>query len=260
MISTAVCMLAQCRSERANTYQTVMSLWLLASGASRSLFGVLHHACLSVSYTTATRHLRKLANERLAHVRRMVKKKPFLINWDNLCLRHDVAEQREDNKSRFLSGTTVSLVELFGIKLGDLQPGMIPPRIHRLPTMTFEAEDLLPSHAHMQEFDEALVFNIVDILFAFYPSLKARFKTTFKPPVVLPIPNHKTVQHSLPYLPIDEASLDGTLSILETVLCQVLQMGEEDIKKQGFIICAGDLLTWSLTDKVRSLTTISRLN
>ena len=252
-------MLAQCRSERANTYQTVMSFWLLSNGASRSLFGVLHHACLCVSYTTATRHLRKLTDERLEHVRGIVKKKPFLINWDNLCLRHDVAEQREDNKSRFLSGTTVSVIELFGIKLGELQANMLPPRTSRLPIMKFKRADLVPTLQQQQELDACLIYHVVDILFDFYPTLKDRFKEIFKAPVVHIIPNHKTVHHSLPYLPINESSLDGTLSILETIIRQVLQMHTTDVQKQGLIICSGDLLTWSLTDKVRTPTTMINL-
>ena len=243
-------MLAQARSERANAFQTVISFWLLANGASRSVFSVLHHAGLCVSYTTVARHLRKLADERLSHVRDIVKSKPFLINWDNLCLRHDVTEQREDNKSKFISGTTVSVIELFGLDLGELKPEMLPPRESRLPILSYSREDVRPGIQETHELEAALTYHIIDILFDYYPTLKARFKDNVAPPVILPIPVHKTTHHSLPYLTINEASLDGTLSILETIVRTVLKMDVEDIRRQGLILCSGDLLTWSLTDKV----------
>ena len=243
-------MLAQARSERANIFQSVMGFWLLANGASRSVFAVLHHAGICVSYSTVTRHLRKLANERLSHVQDIAKKKPFLISWDNLCLRRDVAEQRAHNKSVFLSGTTVSIIELFGLELGELRASMLPPRKSRLPTMTFEPRDLLPNEQQSHELEAAFLFHVVDILFDFFPSLKARFKDNVKPPVVLPIPVHKTNHHSLPYLTINEATLDGTMSILQNVIQVLLRMDTEDLQRQGLILCSGDLLTWALTDRV----------
>ena len=243
-------MLAQARSERANTFQTVISFWLLANGASRSVFAVLHHAGICVAYTTVTRHLRKLADERLSFVQNIAKKKPFIISWDNLCLRHDVAEQRQNNRSFFLSGTTVSIIELFGLELGELKASMLPPRRSRLPTMEFGPQDLVPNDQQSQELEAAFLFHIIDILFDFFPSLKARFKDKLKPPVVLPIPVHKTSHHSLPYLTINEATLDGTLSILQNVVQAILRLDEEDLQRQGLILCSGDLLTWSLTDRV----------
>ena len=222
-------MLARTRSERANTFQTVFSFWLLANGASRSVFSVLHHAGICVSYVTVTRHLRKLADEQLNHVRDVVKRAPFLISWDNLCLRHDVAEQREGNKSSFLSGTTATIIELFGLELGELNTNMLPPRRSRLPIMSFGIEDLLPSQQQIQELDSAFLFHIIDILFDFFPTLKARFKDQVNPPTILPIPVHKTAHHSLPYLTINEATLDGTLSILETIVRDTLQLDAEDL-------------------------------
>lgn len=243
-------MLAQARSERANALQVVLSFWLLASGASKAIFDVLSHAGLSVSYSTAVRRLKTLADERLRHIRSLVKETPFLISWDNLCLRYDVSEQREDNKSKFLSGTTSSIIELPNIRLGDLKSSMLAPRIYRQPDLPIRTQDQYPTLLQFQQLNESLVFHIIDILFQKYPSLKTRFQTGPKPPVIHPIPVHKTVHHSLPYLCIDESSLAGTLNIIETIICTTLKMTPEELKRHGIIICSGDLLTWSLTDKV----------
>lgn len=242
-------MLAQARSERANAYQIVISFYLLASGCSRAVFDVLHHAGLSVSYNTAIERLKKLADERLQCIRARAKDTPFLISWDNLCLRHDVAEQREDNKFRFLTGTSVSIIELFNVTQGELKSTMLASRIYRQPPITFKFHDLLPSPQQIHELEESLTYLIIDILFQYYARLKTRFHNGAKPPVVHPIPVHKSVHHSLPYLPIDESSLDGTIKIIEAII-SILGMNTEDLQRHGLIICSGDHLTWSLTDKV----------
>lgn len=243
-------MLAQARSERANAFQIVMSFWLLANGASRALFNVLHHAGLSVCYNTAVKKLKDLSIERLQHIQSLVKNTPFLLNWDNLCLRHDVSEQREANKSQFISGTTSSIIELIGIRLGDLKSTSLAPRIYRLPNIHFNTQDELPSVQQSQQLQESMIFLIIDILFQHYPSLKTRFCGGPKPPVVQLIPVHKTVHHSLPYLTIDESSIDGTIKIIRTIICSILRMSPEDLRRHGIIICSGDLLTYSLIDKV----------
>lgn len=243
-------MLAQARSERANAFQVVLGFWLIASGASKALFDVLSHAGLSVSYSTAVAKLKMLADDRIRQIRSLVKDRPFLINWDNLCLRYDVSEQREANKSRFISGTTASIIELFNIRLGELKSSMLAPRIYRQPTLRFKTQDIFLSLQQTKELSAALISQIIGILFQYYPSLKTRFPDALKPPVIQCIPIHRTEHHSLPYLCIDESSVDGTIKIIESIICTILQMTPEDLKRHGIIICSGDLLTWSLTDKV----------
>ena len=49
---------------------------------------------------------------------------------------------------------------------------------------------------------------------------------------------------------IDESSLEGTLSVLNTIFCDLLKLTEDDIKKHGIVICAGDQLSLLLLDKV----------
>jgi len=49
---------------------------------------------------------------------------------------------------------------------------------------------------------------------------------------------------------LDESSLDGTLSVLDSILRSTLNLTEEDIQKHGLILCAGDQLSLSLLDKV----------
>ena len=49
---------------------------------------------------------------------------------------------------------------------------------------------------------------------------------------------------------IDESSLEGTLSVLNTIFCDLLKLTEDDIKKHGIVIYAGDQLSLLLLNKV----------
>ena len=57
---------------------------------------------------------------------------------------------------------------------------------------------------------------------------------------------------------IDESSLEGTLlegtlGVMNTIFRSTLELLEDDVKKHGLIICAGDQLSLALLDKVSFL-------
>jgi len=64
------------------------------------------------------------------------------------------------------------------------------------------------------------------------------------------IPVHMTEQYPLPAMHIDESSLEGTLNVLSTIFRTSLNLTEEDVKRHGLVICAGDQLSLSLLNKV----------
>ena len=66
ILATTLCILAKSRNDHATDFQTTMCLYLLACGTSRSLFDVLNHAGITLSYTQAVWRLKKLGEERLA--------------------------------------------------------------------------------------------------------------------------------------------------------------------------------------------------
>ncbi|KAF8222896.1 hypothetical protein L208DRAFT_1381680 [Tricholoma matsutake] len=69
------------------------------------------------------------------------------------------------------------------------------------------------------------------------------------PPSVLPIPLHQTEQYPIPAMHIDESSIDGTIGVIHMVLFDTLKLSEEELRKHGVILCGGDQLMVSLTDK-----------
>lgn len=246
-----LCMLAQSRNERANEMQLTMGIYLRACGASRTQIDVLNHMGISVSYTTAIRRLKDLSEERLALTRACVRSRACMIEWDNVNFSFEVSEQRKDSKTHFDSGTTAILVPLHGVAYGSLPLSLLPVRQERLPVLHFTSDHIYLGLDALRELEEAMLWDVEDILFNAIPELRARFKDSIAPPrAIRPIPLHQTEQFPLPAMHIDESSLDGTAEVLETILTRHLGLTAEDIERHGIFICAGDQLTISLLDKV----------
>ena len=49
---------------------------------------------------------------------------------------------------------------------------------------------------------------------------------------------------------IDKSGLEGTLEVLNTIICDALKLSADGLEKHGIILCAGDQLSISLLDKV----------
>ncbi|KAG1784873.1 uncharacterized protein HD556DRAFT_1461267 [Suillus plorans] len=139
-----------CRNEHSNEFQTMMCIYLLACGASHSMFEVLHHAGITSSYTKAVYCLKKMGTERLNKIEALVKVRPFMIVWDNLSIAFRVSEQRKDSKDHFDNGTTATLIPLIDIPNGHLSLDFLPPRLTQLPVIDFRPQDLLPSLEQVQ--------------------------------------------------------------------------------------------------------------
>ncbi|KZT27989.1 hypothetical protein NEOLEDRAFT_1154640 [Neolentinus lepideus HHB14362 ss-1] len=250
ILATVISMLMQARNERANVSQSILCIYLLACGATRSLFEVLHHAGFSSSYSKAIRDIRELKNERLAKVAEIARSRAFMIVWDNINIAFRVEEQRHDSKDHFDNGTTATLIPLYGVGFGDLPLELKQFRRTRLPHIKYRPRDLLPSRDQVLEVEEEMLWQLEEILFQTYPALQARFGGEREALLtVMSIPLHKTEQYPLPAMHIDESSLDGTIDVLETIMGKTLKMSTDDIKRHGIVICAGDQLTVSLLDK-----------
>ncbi|KAJ3531453.1 hypothetical protein NMY22_g8150 [Coprinellus aureogranulatus] len=249
VLGTVFAILAQCRNERASHFQTVLCVYLLACGATRSLFEVLNHAGLSLSYDAAIRKLKSLAFENLEELCRLAKEKKFMIVWDNINIAFRVGQQRTDNKDHFDNGTTSTFIPVFGAARGDNPLDHLPSRTTRKITFDYHPTALLPSTTAILEVEEMQLWHIREILLDAYPDLRAQFKDAdLSPPSVDSIPLHKTKQYPLPAAFIDESTIDGTLDIIDHILFRTLGMSEADIKEHGVILAHGDQLTVSLIE------------
>ncbi|PPQ97245.1 hypothetical protein CVT26_000771 [Gymnopilus dilepis] len=240
ILATTLAALAKARNEHATEFQTTMCMFFFACGTTRTTFSVLNHAGITLSYTQAVDKLKLLGQERLKRMNVIARTRAFMLIWDNLNIAFKVSEQRHDSKDHFDNGTTATLVPLFGVEFGEIP--LKPRRMHRPPILNYNVQDLLPSREEAERVQAGQLWHIKDILFTAFPALRKRLASS--------IPVHKTEQYPLPAMHIDESSLEGTLSVLDSILRGTLGLGEEDVKKHGLIICAGDQLSFCHTPVV----------
>ncbi|KAF9470077.1 hypothetical protein BDN70DRAFT_945925, partial [Pholiota conissans] len=168
ILATFFCMLTKSRSEHSTSMQTTMCMYLLACGASRSLFDILSHAGITLSYTQA-------------------------ILKDNINFAFKVEEQRHDSKDHFDNGTTATLVTLFGVDKNTPPLPLKPPRTNHIPILDFTAADLMPSPDKAARVQDGQLWHIKDMLYDAFPDLRKKFSHSIPPPpVVQQIPVHKT--------------------------------------------------------------------
>ncbi|EDR05871.1 uncharacterized protein LACBIDRAFT_302458 [Laccaria bicolor S238N-H82] len=146
VLSTVMCIIAQMKNEKASTFQLVTAIYLLASGASCSLFNVLNHAGFSLSYSSAMDKIKLMGKERLQCIWSLVREKVCMVIWDNINIAFRVNEQRQAAKNHFNNGTTATLLPLFDIPYGSIPLSVLPPRQVRRNVYDFQPHiDLLPT-------------------------------------------------------------------------------------------------------------------
>ncbi|KAF8148588.1 hypothetical protein B0H34DRAFT_785583 [Crassisporium funariophilum] len=243
ILLTTLCMLAKSRNEHATEFQTTMCMYFLACGTSRSMFDVLNHAGITLSYTQAIFKLKKLGQERLELTRKIAHTRKFMVIWDNLNIPFTVTEQRQNSKDHFNNGTTATLVPLYGVEFGGLPASLKPPRTLHAPILNFTAEDLLPSAEECLRVQAGQHWHIMDILYDTFPTLRMKLQASIDPPPsVMQIPVHKTEQYPLPAVHIDESSLEGTLQVFDAIFRHSLQLTEDDLMRHGIVLCCARMV------------------
>ena len=121
-------MLAKARNDHASDFPTTMCMYFLACGTSRSVFDVLNHAGVTLSYTQAVAKIKQLGRERLTMMREIARSRAFMVIWDNLNIAFRVSEQRHNPKDHFDNGTTATLLPLYDVEYGGLPLELLPSR------------------------------------------------------------------------------------------------------------------------------------
>jgi hypothetical protein len=251
-------MLSVARSQKANNFQTVMGLFLLASGSAKREVEVLAHAGLTTSYSTLLENLKILSEEAKARYRRLIHECMCSIVWDNLNIPFTIESERFNSRNHFDNGTTATLLPLWDpfnkstrTPHGTLPLEMKPQRTSTDPIFDWKPEHVLPEPAQARQLMKSCKWLIESIALDHIKGLD-RLRDTHGPfPAVDPIGLHKTEQFPLPAMHIDESSLEGTINVYDAIL-KNLGMTDELLKKHGLVFTDGDLLTDSLSSKVLS--------
>ncbi|KAL0569038.1 hypothetical protein V5O48_012934 [Marasmius crinis-equi] len=258
ILATICAMLSITRSQKANDFQVVMGLFLLASGASKREVDVLSHAGLSVSYSSVLRHVKALSRENLAEVQRVVKEFLVAIIWDNVNFAFRVGSERIDSKDHFDNGTTATVVVQHNpftnwpAEQGSLPIPLKPPRSTTYQSISDHSSLILPNLDHLLQLEQCLLWQLKRLAIDNTQGL-ARFENILGSCPSFgeydQISVHVTQQYPLPAMHLDESTIDGTMQVYDTVL-EHMNMSSSDLEQHGLLFVDGDLLTDSLIDKV----------
>ncbi|KAJ7150669.1 hypothetical protein C8R46DRAFT_1229603 [Mycena filopes] len=258
LIFTTVCaMLSIARSQKANNYQVVIGMFLLASGAAKREMEVLAHAGLSISYTTIQEHVTLLSDEALKRLKRLVKEKMCFIVWDNLNIAFRVESQRLNSVNHFDNGTTGTAIPVWNpytnsdTPLKTLPLGMKPPRTTTFPVIDWSSADILLSPAQAEELSRCCAWQLRRLAIDHIPGLQRLKDALGECPTVDQIAVHLTEQYPVPAMHEDESSMEGTIRVYTKIL-ESLGITNEDLQAHGLMFNDGDLLTDSLVDKIES--------
>ncbi|KAJ7061273.1 hypothetical protein C8F01DRAFT_1210307 [Mycena amicta] len=248
ILATIISMLCYAQNEKASSFRLSMSIFLLASSASRALFDVLHHAGLCLSYTHTIAQTKTLTTERLQHMLHVVRTSVVMIIWDNLNIAFRVGQERTDSRDHFDNGTTATMIPLFGVKPGDLPLSLLSPLKTATPNLEFRLDlDYLPTPTACKALQDAHIWHLEDILLTQFPELRDKFQSVLTPPPTdIAIPVHKTEQFPLPAMEIDESTIDGTIQVVDTIMRTLKLDTPEALEKHGVVFGAGDLLSLEL--------------
>lgn len=248
------------RSQKANNFQAVISMFLIGSGSAKREMEVLAHAGLCLSYTAAMKHLRALSGEATAKYHSVIKSCMCSIVWDNLNIAFRIAEQRLGSGNHFDNGTTSTLLKLWNPYLrtittahGTLPLSMKPPRTSANPRIEWTDDQVLPSPQSVQELTGCCLWQLKRFALEHIAGLGHLKKVFESCPEVDPIEPHITEQFPLPAMHEEESSIEGTIRIYELIL-RHLKLTNTDLEKHGLLFNDGDLLTDNLVDKVCGLT------
>ncbi|KAJ7166271.1 hypothetical protein C8R46DRAFT_1220015 [Mycena filopes] len=257
-IFTTVCaMLSMARSQRANNFQVVIGMFLIASGSAKREMEVLAHAGLSISYSTIQDHVTLLSNEALKRLKQLVKQKMCFIVWDNLNIAFRVESQRLNSTNHFDNGTTGTTIPVWNpftngdTQLGTLPLHMKPSRTTTFPVIDWSSADILLTPAQAEELGRCCAWQLRRLAIDHIPGLKRLKEALGECPTVDQIAVHLTEQYPVPAMQEDESSIEGTIRVYTRIL-ESLGITNADLQAHGLMFNDGDLLTDSLVDKIES--------
>ncbi|KAJ7030141.1 hypothetical protein C8F04DRAFT_1211805 [Mycena alexandri] len=259
------------RSQKNSCTQAVCGTYLMATGAQRQHFSVLHGIGFSMGYssiisqetktkvTAADSTTKKKAKKKRARApgtlwqlsqacrataRSLALTSLFLVMYDNINMMVRVAEQILGRKNTQENGTCATEVALHDAKLEDLLTADVDKGIANAPPLTVENLEFTETEAAF--FHDNMIHTILRIIVRYggesFEHLKADLEKA-QPVSADKIAVHQSMIHPLPAMEIDENSTKGNIEVIEAINKELAL----DVNDPNYIkyvkILAGDQLT-----------------
>ena len=200
-----------------------------ASGASKQLMNILHHSCLTMSYSSTSAIISALADSSIEKAK-CATAHPHALTYDNINISTSIfVEQGPNMMSKVQSGTFAVIYELHNAQPEDMQ---IQPMIENLrKSSPLELTDCRPSTSSLHAYATQSAVNVAKILLKYVEDfiyLKNDILLQHTPR--RPIPKgHKTIFHPLRATTIDESTVEGNLHVHDDVYLVQLDKNPADL-------------------------------
>ncbi|KAJ3513287.1 hypothetical protein NMY22_g15085 [Coprinellus aureogranulatus] len=243
------------RNRASNAFPLVVGIFLASSGASRRIIDVFNHMGLSVGYDSIQRGLESLTNDAQKRARDFVRSSERLwgVVYDNINFTLRPSSVRLDSATTQINATTLAVFS-FPLKFTKAAYksalDVLARNKRRWLRNNLELESLIPTEEKQEELRKAFAHGVRSIILAHIPgrlrkrrnARALRKHTKSLKPKGRCIGHDKTEFYPLPALDEEEASVAGTIRVVETIFCGLLNLAIDLINVElRFMV--GDWLT-----------------
>ncbi|KAF7971248.1 hypothetical protein HWV62_21570 [Athelia sp. TMB] len=214
LCAVVLAQLTKARSQRANNFQVIFSLFSWSNGCSRQSVNALNKMGLVMAFNTTQKSIEALGTRCLLLAADVADGEHFLA-WDNINLSTSIfTEQRDGGPSKTQAGTVGVLYKLRGAKREHMRIGPMLERAKVAKDLTFHG-DIRPTNEQSQAFRYQAIIHIIRVLtkhskhfiaLADNPALQHQPRRPLEP-------GYKTEQFPVRTTTINEASVKGTLQL-----------------------------------------------
>ncbi|KAG6835249.1 hypothetical protein H0H93_003482 [Arthromyces matolae] len=255
IVLVVISMLLFGRNRATNAFQLVIGVFLSSSGCGRRVIDTFNHMGLSVSYLSTQNTLKTLSEDAKLRAQKFVTNSGRLwgIVYDNINFTLRTASQRLDSGTRQLNATTMAVFSL---------PARFTRRTYAAALSIFERrklegsrrnlklEDLKLTKEQQAHMTQAYKHAIRTILLSHTPGHLRRRKKTKSlrkhvkalKPVIRLIGHDKTEFFPLPALNEEEASVGGTIRVIQKMFTSLLGLACELVEIELHLL-VGDWLS-----------------
>ncbi|PPQ81298.1 hypothetical protein CVT24_009900 [Panaeolus cyanescens] len=247
------------RSYSSAKVQIGLGLMAWSTGASRQLVDVMHHSCLTVSYTGISNVLSWLA-ERAMQLARLGASIPHSLAYDNVNVSSSIfVEQAPSAMNKVRSGTFAVIYKLANANIKHMEIGPLMANLAKASPL--QLSDLRPSLVALQSYMKQSTIHITQVLFKYVAGFNSSNDLRKSPQLQHPSrrrlpPGHKTEFYPTRASTIEEASVNGNLRVHDDLYVTQLQ---KDVNNTTFNSTAIPSFNDQLTNaRIRSCQALRR--
>ncbi|KAJ2911518.1 hypothetical protein MD484_g8897, partial [Candolleomyces efflorescens] len=255
VIVVIISILLYVRNRGSNAFPLILGIFLASTGTSRRVIDTFNRIGLSIGYDAIQSSLLGLSNDAKVRAHEFIATSNQLwgVVYDNINFTLRPSSQRLDSATRQINATTVAVFSFpkrFTRRAYASALDILERNRGRSSRSNFTVDKLLPSEEAQEAARKAFKYAVSSILLSHGPGYLGRRKKTRAirkmvkkmKPRIRQLDHEKTQFFPLPALNEEEASVGGTIRVVEAIFLKLLSLAEDVIDTE-LRLMVGDWLT-----------------